>query len=132
MKLFRQFILRPLFHEKIRTVTTVLARWREVDRTLSGRAELATLPSMTDMRDQLARLVHRGFVAEAGPDRLRRYPTWLAAIRLRRERLDEQPGRDRDQLARIADLQAAHVLPRWYRGLSSLRDPDDARDDVSR
>lgn len=32
----------------------------------------------------------------------------------------------------VADLQAAHVLPRWYRGLSSLRDPDDARDDVSR
>ncbi len=101
--------LQPQLRALLGTVTTVLARWREVDRTLSGRAELATLPSMTDMRDQLARLVHRGFVAEAGPDRLRRYPTWLAAIRLRRERLDEQPGRDRDQLARIADLQAAYL-----------------------
>ena len=60
-----------------RRSTAVLARWRRVDRALSGRAELATLPSMTDMRDQLARLVHRGFVAEAGAAQLRRYPTYL-------------------------------------------------------
>ena len=32
----------------------------------------------------------------------------------------------------VADLQAAHVLPRWYRGLSALRDPDEARDDAAR
>ena len=59
--------LVPRMHEVLASVTDVLARWRRADRVLSGRAELATLPSMTDMRDQLARLVHRGFVAEAGP-----------------------------------------------------------------
>jgi ATP-dependent helicase HrpA len=101
--------LEQRMREVLTLVTTVLARWREADRTLSGRAELATLPSMTDMRDQLARLVHRGFVSEAGPDRLRRYPTYLAALAQRRERLDEQPARDRDLLARVADLQAAYL-----------------------
>jgi ATP-dependent helicase HrpA len=90
-------------------VTGLLDRWRRVDRTLSGRAELATLPSLTDMRDQLARLVHPGFVGEAGLDRLRRYPTYLTALELRRQRLDEQPARDREPLARIVDLQSAYL-----------------------
>ncbi|MGH3346476.1 MAG: ATP-dependent RNA helicase HrpA, partial [Nocardioides sp.] len=90
-------------------VTTLLDRWRRVDRTLSGRADLATLPSLTDMRDQLARLVHPGFVAEAGLGRLRRYPTYLTALEQRRQRLDEQPARDREPLARIADLQQAYL-----------------------
>ena len=90
-------------------VTGLLDRWRRVDRTLSGRAELATLPSLTDMRDQLARLVHPGFVGEAGLDRLRRYPTYLTALEQRRERLDEQPARDREPLARIVDLQSAYL-----------------------
>ncbi|GAA1478277.1 ATP-dependent RNA helicase HrpA [Nocardioides aestuarii] len=101
--------LEPRMRDLLARVTTVLGRWREVDRTLSGRAELATLPSMTDMRDQLARLVHRGFVSEAGAAQLQRYPTWLSAISQRRARLDEQPGRDREQLARIAELQAGYL-----------------------
>ena len=87
----------------------MLDRWRRVDRTLSGRADLATLPSLTDMRDQLARLVHPGFVAEAGLDRLRRYPTYLSALEQRRQRLDEQPNRDREPLARVVDLQQAYL-----------------------
>lgn len=101
--------LEPRMRALLDRVTTVLGRWREVDRALSGRAELATLPSMTDMRDQLARLVHRGFVSEAGSAQLQRYPTWLAAIAQRRQRLDEQPARDREQLARIAELQAGYL-----------------------
>ena len=101
--------LEPRMRDLLARVTAVLARWREVDRSLSGRAELATLTSMTDMRDQLARLVHRGFVSEAGSARLQRYPTWLAALAHRRTLLDEQPGRDRDQLARIAELQAGYL-----------------------
>lgn len=32
----------------------------------------------------------------------------------------------------VADLQAAHVLPRWYRGLSSLRDHGAGPDDPGR
>jgi ATP-dependent helicase HrpA len=101
--------LEPRMHDLLGRVTMVLGRWREVDRALSGRAELATLPSMTDMRDQLARLVHRGFVSEAGSAQLQRYPTWLAAIAQRRQRLDEQPGRDREQLARVAELQTGYL-----------------------
>ena len=35
-------------------------------------------PRLQDMREQLARLVGRGFLGEAGADRLRRFPTYLA------------------------------------------------------
>ena len=60
-------------------VLRVLADWRDTDRMLSGRAELATLPALQDMREQLARLVGRGFLGEAGANRLRRFPTYLLA-----------------------------------------------------
>jgi ATP-dependent helicase HrpA len=101
--------LEPRLRAVVGDVARLLDRWRRVDRTLSGRADLATLPSLTDMRDQLARLVHRGFVSEAGLDRLRRYPVYLGALEQRRRRLDEQPARDREPLARIVDLQQAYL-----------------------
>ncbi len=47
-------------------VLRVLGDWRDTDRMLSGRAELATLPALQDMREQLARLVGPGFLGEAG------------------------------------------------------------------
>ena len=87
--------------DRVRTVLADVLRalegWREADRALSGRAEMAQLPALTDMKDQLARLVHPGFVGEAGATQLRRYPAYLAALQHRRRRLDDghrrgQPG----------------------------------------
>ena len=66
--------LRALVAELLR----VLEGWRSADKALSGRAEMALLPALADMKAQLERLVHPGFVGEAGPEQLRRYPTYLA------------------------------------------------------
>jgi ATP-dependent helicase HrpA len=93
----------------LRDVLRILADWRETDRMLSGRAELLTLPALQDMREQLARLVHPGFLGEAGADRLRRYPTYLLAIRRRREQLDEQVARDRQQMDQVRPLDEAYL-----------------------
>ncbi|WP_414690701.1 ATP-dependent RNA helicase HrpA [Nocardioides sp.] len=90
-------------------VLRVLADWRDTDRVLSGRAELVTLPALQDMREQLARLVHRGVLGEAGADRLRRFPTYLLAIRHRRERLDEQVARDRQLMDQVRPLDEAYL-----------------------
>jgi ATP-dependent helicase HrpA len=95
--------------EVLDDVLRVLADWRDTDRALSGRAELVTLPALQDMREQLARLVDRGFLASAGADRLRRYPTYLLAIRRRRERLDEQVARDRQLMDQVRPLQEAYL-----------------------
>jgi ATP-dependent helicase HrpA len=90
-------------------VLRVLADWRETDRLLSGRAELATLAALQDMREQLARLVGLGFLGEAGADRLRRFPTYLLAIRRRRERLDDDVMRDRQQMDLVRPVEEAYL-----------------------
>jgi ATP-dependent helicase HrpA len=90
-------------------VIRVLGAWRQAEKVLSGRAEMLMLPALTDMRAQLARLVHPGFVGEAGATQLRRYPTYLAALEQRRERLDSQLNRDRQLMDQVADLQDAYL-----------------------
>jgi ATP-dependent helicase HrpA len=90
-------------------VLKVLDAWRRTEKQISGRAELVTLAAMQDMRAQVARLVSRGFVADAGPDQLRRFPTYLAAVDQRRERLDSQVARDAQLMAQVADLQESYL-----------------------
>ena len=99
--------LRGLLGDVIRT----LDAWRTADRELSGRAEMTMLPALSDMKAQLERLVHRGFVGEAGAVQLRRYPVYLAALTRRRERLDEggAVNRDRALMDRVTELQQAYL-----------------------
>jgi len=100
--------LRGLLADVIR----VLDAWRQAEKALSGRADMTVLTALTDMKAQLGRLVHRGFVGEAGPVQLRRYPTYLAALQQRRARLDEggqAAGRDRMLMDRIGELQDAYL-----------------------
>ncbi|MBS4751721.1 ATP-dependent RNA helicase HrpA [Nocardioides sp. zg-ZUI104] len=89
----------------------VLATWREVERMLSGRAEMSMLPALTDLKAQLARLVHDGFVGEAGAARLRRYRTWLGAMKERRTALETGgPAalvKDRQRMELVGPLQQA-------------------------
>jgi ATP-dependent helicase HrpA len=93
----------------IQDVMRVLEGWRRADKLLSGRADLLTLPALTDMKAQLQRLVHRGFVAEAGVAQLRQMPRYLQAIEHRRERLEGQVSRDRQLMDQIGELQEAYL-----------------------
>jgi ATP-dependent RNA helicase HrpA len=88
-------------------VLRILADWRDTERALTGRAELATLPALQDMREQVARLVGRGFLGDAGADRLRRFPTYLRAVRERRARLGEDLLRDRQRMEQVRPLDDA-------------------------
>lgn len=90
-------------------VMRALEAYRETDKALSGRADMFQLPALTDMKDQLARLVHRGFVAEAGVQQIRRYPTYLKAIVERRRKLDADLRADRTTHDRISSLQDAYL-----------------------
>ena len=87
-------------------VLRVLAEWRPVDKALHGRVDMAQLPTMTDLRGQLARLVHDGFVSEAGTTALREYPRYLKAMTARIERLGEL-HRDRELMDQVQELQQA-------------------------
>ncbi len=90
-------------------VLRVLEAWRRTEKRISGRAELTTLAAMQDMRAQVGRLVDRGFVGEAGPEQLRRYPAYLSAVDHRRDRLDGQVARDAQLMAQVADVQEAYL-----------------------
>ncbi|KRF12720.1 ATP-dependent RNA helicase HrpA [Nocardioides sp. Soil796] len=95
--------VRGVMHDVFR----VLEAWRRTDKTLSGRADMSTLSAITDMRAQLDRLVHRGFVADAGLPQLRELPRYLAAIDVRRERLDSQVAKDRQVMDQMSEMQNA-------------------------
>ena len=90
-------------------VVRVLAAWREVDKKLSGSADMATLSALTDMKTQVGRLVYRGFVADVGAAQLRHLPRYLAAVAERRERLASGVGRDRLLMDQVAGLQEAYL-----------------------
>ena len=55
-------------------VMRVLDAWRHGRQGAQRPGRAVMLPALTDMRAQLGRLVHPGFVGEAGPARLRRLP----------------------------------------------------------
>jgi ATP-dependent helicase HrpA len=93
----------------LQDVMRVLEGWRRADKVLTGRADMLTLPALTDMKGQLQRLVHRGFVADAGVEQLRQLPRYLQAIEHRRSRLDAEVGRDRQLMDRIGELQEAYL-----------------------
>ncbi len=80
----------------------------DIDRRLSGRAELALLPALTDMKSQWAGLLHPGFVAAAGRTALRSYPRYFAAMGERLDRLAEDPRRDGVLMASMAGVQASY------------------------
>jgi ATP-dependent helicase HrpA len=104
--------VRPELAEASRRVLDetvgVLAAWRSVDSALSGSVDLALLPAMADMRAQVERLVHRGFVSEAATH-LRHLPRYLAAVEVRRERLFADPRRDRALMDQVQPLQADYL-----------------------
>ncbi len=96
---------RAVLHDVVR----VLAAWRDVDRLLSGSADLPMLPALADMKAQVGRLVFRGFVADVGAAQLRRLPRYLAAVTARREKLASGVGRDRRLMDQVASLQEAYL-----------------------
>ncbi|TGN63934.1 ATP-dependent RNA helicase HrpA [Nocardioides eburneiflavus] len=101
----------------VHDVMRVLEAWRTTDKAISGRADLMTLPALTDMRAQVGRLMAPGFVGEAGATRLRDYPRYLRAVTYRRERLDQQVARDRQLMDQLSGLQEA-----WLHAVAALPD----------
>ncbi len=93
----------------VQDLLVVLAQWRDVDKLLSGSAELSMLPALADMKAQVSRLVHRGFVSDVGAAQLRQLPRYLAAVRTRRERLPAQVNRDRQLMDQLSGLQEAYL-----------------------
>lgn len=98
-ELFGAAMARQKLAEPIIEAQAELKPWMEPP--LIGFAKA----SYDDLREQLAALLQPGFLRELPRDRLAHYPRYLRAMRLRAERLRQDPARDQSRM-----LQ---VLPYW-------------------
>jgi ATP-dependent helicase HrpA len=91
--------------EVVTLVARILSTANGLDRALAGTTSLVLLPALTDMKAQLAGLVHRGFVTETGWRRLPDVLRYLRGIERRLDKLPNNPNRDRQLLAQVEQVQ---------------------------
>ncbi|MFY1691563.1 ATP-dependent RNA helicase HrpA [Plantactinospora sp. WMMB782] len=110
--------------EVVDRVRRVLAAAYSVEQRLTRTNSLTLVAALADIRAQLSGLVHPGFVTATGHARLADLPRYLTAIERRLDRLPQNPQRDRDQQARIAQVQQEYQ--EMLAALPPARRADDA------
>ncbi len=120
----RRAAFRVAFEEACALCAELLERYRAL-RALAAAGALAALPaSRADVDEQLAWLVHRGFAARAGWERLSRYPRYLEALRLRLERIATGGANDARRCAEIAPLWRRYVVRAAAHRARGRHDPE--------
>ena len=94
--------------EVVSAVVGVLDAAREVERRLEPLTAVPLQPARADVRAQLARLVHPGFIAATGVDRLPDVERYLRAAARRLERLPDATAVDRDRMSTVHELERAY------------------------
>ncbi len=102
----------------------VLAAAHEVGRSMKGTTSLAVLPSLNDIQQQMAGLIHPGFVTEAGLRRLPDLHRYLRAIGRRLAKLAENPRRDQVGMAKVEQMRQARERLLSSLGPGRAGDPD--------
>jgi ATP-dependent helicase HrpA len=92
----------------LHTVELILAAAQDVELRLGSTSSLALLASLADAREHLVRLVYPGFITRTGATRLPDLVRYLRALQYRLERMPERLGRDREAMARLEPVVAAH------------------------
>ncbi len=85
-------------------VGDVLAAQQKINKTLKGSLQPQWLNSVADIRDQLERMLRRGFVTKTPVVRLKDLPRYLLAVEKRLEKLRSDPERDRRLLLELQPL----------------------------
>ena len=114
--------------EVVTVVARVLAAAGEVEAGVKATSSLVLLPALSDLRTQLAGLVHPGFVAGSGRRRLPDVLRYLRAAARRLEKLPDDPARDRRLMEQVQ--QAQGLLDDLVKGLPPSRRQDPAVQDV--
>jgi ATP-dependent helicase HrpA len=92
--------------QAVRDAVRILDAARDVERRLEPLARsVALAPARDDVRTQLRRLVHPGFITAAGVKRLPDVDRYLRAAERRLERLPDAPAPDLDKLRGVHDLE---------------------------
>ena len=97
--------LFPRANERLQAVEASLSAYLDLRPRLARQTPGFAQPSYEDLNEQLAQLLGAGFAAAFPLARLRELPRYLKAMRLRAERLQQDPGRDQQRLLPIRRLQ---------------------------
>lgn len=88
----------------------ILGQYQEIARILANLApSLASGAPWKGVREHVTRLVYPGFVSNTPPARLVHLERYLKAVRLRIERLGQNPAKDRTRELEIAPHWQAYV-----------------------
>lgn len=93
---------RTLAHA-VETLTVAQA----VTKLISASSSLEILTGLTDVKEHVESLIHRGWVAHVHPKFVHRYPAYMEAARIRTEKMGQQPARDRQFMDRVHTVQGA-------------------------
>jgi ATP-dependent helicase HrpA len=85
-------------------VEQVLGHARSVDKKISRASSPALIVALSDVRGQLERLVHPGFITETGAKRLPDLARYLRGMEQRLDKLGENAARDRSGMAIVQTL----------------------------
>ncbi|MBB4893864.1 ATP-dependent helicase HrpA [Streptomyces olivoverticillatus] len=113
--------------DTIRKVQEVLAAWQACERRLKATTSLVLVPSLTDVKEQLAQLIKPGFVTAHGVRRLPDLLRYLVAVDRRLTQLPTNAERDRSRMAKVKEMQDeyAWLLEQFPKGRPV---PQEARD----
>jgi ATP-dependent helicase HrpA len=104
-------------------VVRILDAARALERRLEPLTAVPLQPARADVRAQLERLVHPGFVAATGVARLPDVERYLQGALRRLERLPDATAVDRDRMNAVLELERAYrERLRAAPGASGLRD----------
>lgn len=101
--------VRPQFTTAVATIVrSVVPVLAEAHRLRAALAESRDRDATDDVTHQLDDLIFPGFIAEWGSARLREFPRYLEAARLRLEALPASANRDRAGMAELDRVHAAY------------------------
>ncbi|HEX4787609.1 MAG TPA: DUF3418 domain-containing protein, partial [Actinospica sp.] len=118
--------LPEVAEDALKTVAETLAAAHDLDRRMKGSTTLGLLPSLTDVKTQLARLLPKGFISATGYEQLRQLPRYLRAIGYRLEKMKDDPYRDQLNMTKVTVLEREYEdalarVPRGQRPGAELR-----------
>ncbi|WP_428635067.1 ATP-dependent RNA helicase HrpA [Sedimenticola sp.] len=96
--------LIPTANEVARLAAEILDRYQHVSQKLARCSQINWMVSLTDIRQQLDRLIFKGFLSQTPMQQLRQIPRYLEAIRRRLEKLNHAAARDQQWVREIAPL----------------------------
>ncbi|TRW42872.1 ATP-dependent RNA helicase HrpA [Georgenia yuyongxinii] len=100
--------LEERVHRVIGQVVAALDAHRDVEAAIKSATSMMLLNTLTEVRDQVARLVFPGFVSSTPPDRLVHLPRYLRAAQRRIERAEQNVHQDADLAWKVGELEEAY------------------------